>query len=251
MKNILILTATITPRPDVFLLSRKDPAERLDDYLAALQLYLGMLADGTVDGIVFAENSASELGALRSAVPAALSEFVEFISFYGLDYPQEYARVYGEFKLLDKAMAESRLVTANPAAAFWKITGRYRVTNLRRIIRSRPENFDFYCNCRNYPVRLVDQYLQAWTAEFYRQYLVGIFECFKESEIGAYGEIVMRGLLDSWVSKGARIVPRFRVTPAIEGRRGFDNADYGAGAKMKLKLLVRRICNRLLPLFWI
>jgi hypothetical protein len=109
--NILIMTATITPKADVRSLGRKDPALRRKDYEDALWFY-GRLVGQCIDQIVFVENSESDLSSLKAiAEQLNIVDKIEFISFAGLDYPQMYGRGYGELFLLDHAMANSRFIT--------------------------------------------------------------------------------------------------------------------------------------------
>ena len=63
--NILIMTATITPKADVRSLGRKDPALRRKDYEDALWFY-GKLVGQCIDRIVFVENSESDLSSLEA-----------------------------------------------------------------------------------------------------------------------------------------------------------------------------------------
>jgi len=58
--NILLMTATITPRSGVPNLARTDPQKRLQHYENSLKFYLPLLNQG-VDSIVFAENSNSDV----------------------------------------------------------------------------------------------------------------------------------------------------------------------------------------------
>jgi hypothetical protein len=95
MANYLLLTATVTPPPNVPELARTDPAERMGDYVQAMGFYTGLIGP-VFDKIVFAENSASDLEPVRDAVEASgVSDRVEFVSCHGLDYPAEYGRGYG------------------------------------------------------------------------------------------------------------------------------------------------------------
>ena len=246
------MTATITPKPDAFSLARRDPRDRLRDYELALQFYLEVLSQGFVDGIVFAENSNSDVTSLvRMTEAANQTERVEFFACYGLDYPQEYSRGYGEFMLLDRVMSESKFVRQNPNAIIWKVTGRYRIRNLSKIISRRPKQFDLYCHCRNYPTRLVDQYLLAWPTQSYDRLLRGVFETFKENETGVFGEVVMRGYLDEAESRGLSVVRRFSEPPIIDGIRGWDGRAYEQGLSMHTKRIVRWAASIFLPFFWI
>jgi hypothetical protein len=252
MKNILVMTATITPKTGAFSLARTDPESRRRDYELALRHYLKVLSRGAFDLLLFAENSNADLDWLRPSVSeAGLTDKVEFLSLYGLDYPSEYSRGYGEFLLLDRVMDCPLMRAQSSDSIVWKITGRYRVANIEQLIRNRAQQFDFYCNCRDYPVRLTDQYMQAWRVGVYAQHLKGLYEYFKENETCKYGEQVLRELIDQGRFKSLHVVPRFTHVPIIEGVRGFDNQEYSAGLKNRSKLLVRQIANRALPRFWI
>src|ERR1700691_3034022 len=105
MHNILLMTATITPPPGAILLSRANPKDRLNDYIAALQFYSG-LSSKLFSAIVFVENSESDLTALRKIAETS-SLPIEFLSFNGLSYPPQWGRAYGEFHLFDYAMDNS------------------------------------------------------------------------------------------------------------------------------------------------
>jgi hypothetical protein len=234
------------------LAARADPEVRRRDYELALRHYLKALSGGAFDLLVFAENSDSDLGTLRAIVSEArLEEKVEFLSIYGLDSPAGYSRGYGEFLLLDRVMESELMRRQSADSIVWKVTGCYRIANIEQLIRDRPKRFDFYCNCRDYPIRLTDQYLQAWRVGAYSMHLKGLHECFKESETGKYGEQVMRDLLDSGRFSSLEIVQRFTHVPVVEGVRGWDNQEYSAGLKNRGKLLLRQVANRALPSLWI
>ena len=64
MRNVLLLTATVTPPAGVPSLQRTNPAQRLRDYEEALSFYLPLVGT-TFDAIVFAENSASDITSLK------------------------------------------------------------------------------------------------------------------------------------------------------------------------------------------
>jgi hypothetical protein len=252
MKNIVVMTATITPKSDSFSLARTDPDLRRRDYELSLQYYLDALLRGSFDQLVFAENSGANLDSLRALVnKAGLAGRVEFLSLYGLDYPSAYSRGYGEFLLLDRVMDCPLMRTQCADSIVWKITGRYRVANIEKLILRRPKHFDFYCNCRDYPVRLTDQYLQAWRVGVYARHLKGLYKFFRESETAKYGEQVMRELIDQGRFESLHVIPRFTHVPIIKGVRGWNNKEYGGGAMNRCKLLVRQTANLALPWLWI
>lgn len=252
-KNILLLTATITPKTGVPNLRRTDPKIRLQDYKKALEFYLSKV-NKCCHGIVFAENSNSDISELKNLVEKyQLTDQVEFVVFDGLNYPPHYDRGYGEFKLLDYAMEHSKLINRERQhAVIWKITGRYITVNLDKIIQSQSNQFDIYCNCRNYPKRWVDTYILAWTPEAYNKCIRGIYERLKLNIPGippkAAAEEILRGHLDLWIRE-INLVQRFKITPEIEGARGADNKGYSAENLWKFQL--RNVFNALFPWIWV
>lgn len=250
MKNTVLLTATITPPANAAQLSRVDPSLRLQDYKTALAFYLEELRKGVISGLVFAENSNSDIRSLQSLAEAhPMKNAVEFISCQGLDYPPEYGRGYGEFKLVDYAMAHSRLVKAMaPSDRIWKITGRYCLENIEAILRTAPTDVDFYCNCRNHPKPWVDLYLLGWNTVGYVNLVNGVYEGIKEGAQNAgSAEEAFRGQIDR-TTDGLRIGKRFRLVPVLKGFRGMDNKSY---QDMRLKLFIRRVTLVVAPYWWI
>ena len=255
--NVLLLTATIAPPAGVPSLSRVDPALRRRDYMAAFEFYLGLLLGGDVDRIVLAENSGSDLGDFaRMAEGEGAGDCVELIGFDGIGHPPSFGRAYGEFKLVDHAMANSRLIEeAGPEAVVWKNTGRYITRNLDRVIARRPRAFDLYCNLRSYPRPWADMYLLAWNRWGFDEFLKGICEQLRgDALMDERGrefspENRFRELIDE-VRPRLKVAPRFRVIPEVEGVRGYDNRQYAEGAN-RAKFLARRVAHRVAPWIWI
>ena len=248
-RNVLLMTATVTPLQGIPALARTDPTLRLQDYQASLAFYVKLLGDG-FDAIIFAENSNSDIAPLIAACATCRhSDRVEFISFYGLDYPPQYGRGYGEFRLIDYAITNSKLLL--PQDVIWKVTGRYIVKNIKRIVNSRPAAADIYCHMRNYPYRLCELYLLAWTDRGYEAAIKGIYPKLRNdvvSNIHTIEETLFRGLLEQ--SRGTiNVAPRFDVVPVVQGVRGWDNSPYSTA--WSPKLAVRRLANIFVPSLWI
>jgi len=245
----LILTATITPPAGAAQLARTDPTQRLRDYEQALGFYLTLLARNELDVLVFADNSNSDTRTLHDMVNASgLSDRVEIMAFEGLDHPASYGRGYGEFKLIDHVMQHSQLIAKLPAQVrIWKVTGRYIVRNLAKLLRSMPAAADLYCHCRNYPQRWIDLYVLGWTHKGYQQFLKGIYSALREDESRLSAEHHFRRALDA-AGKNLAIQPRFRVTCELEGHRGVDNRSYAEDAN---KRRLRQLAAVLLPWWWI
>jgi len=249
-RNVLLLTATITPPSGVPLLARTDPALRRGDYEKALASYLPLLGNA-LDGIVFGENSGSDLSSLRLLAEGSRHpELVEFVSFEGLDHPPAFGRGYGEFKLIDHVVSHSRLLRQQGTATIvWKVTGRYVIRNLRHLIDRQPSSFALYCNLRNWPRRWADMYLLAWSEEGYRAVIGGMYHQLNEERLGCSPEVRFRDLVEA-AAPAVAVVPRFNVTPWVEGVRGMDNGAYSTG-KNALKYYARSGLCRLGFQLWI
>lgn len=252
--NILLLTATVTPKSGVPNLKRTNPAVRLQDYKIALEYYLSVINYGC-EGIIFAENSNSDLSALKDlATKYGMTEKVEFISIDGLDYPPSYDRGYGEFKLIDYAMEHSKLIQSQQTEriVIWKCTGRYLIKNLPELIQYQTHPFDIYCNCRNHPKRWVDTYLIAWTPQAYQLVFKEVYEKLKLNVPGippkAGAEEILRGHLDLWL-RDLKVIQRLKTTPKIEGARGADNKGYSTDSQWKFQL--RSAAHKIFPWLWI
>jgi hypothetical protein len=239
------MTATITPH-NARNLARTDPAARLKDYDDALGFYLGLI-DRPLHGIVFVENSDSDVTTLRQLVASrGLTERVEFLCNYGINLYSGKGRAHGEFKLLDYAMTESIMVIeAGMNHVVWKITGRYVVKNLASIIASAPRGFEAYVDMKDHPRRWMDMRLMAWTSTGYDRIFRGVADDLDSKT----HEMHMRDYLPKR-AQGARLVPRFSKEPFIDGVRGWDNGNYSKGREL-LKCYVRSVGRVLAPWYWI
>src|SRR3954463_8148239 len=167
---LLVMTATINPYPNVIASDRNDPAVRMRDYCEALEFYL---RDCTlIDRIVFIENSDSDVGPLeRIAACHRRDKQVEFLSFYGQDYPAEFTKGYGELWSLDHAFRNSCLMSQlGDDGKCWKVTGRYKATNLDELIRTAPLSYDLYADFRFWK-KLVDVRLFSFSRGGYERLL--------------------------------------------------------------------------------
>ena len=258
MDQTLLLTATITPPADVKDLTRVDPAARLSDYMAALQHYLDQPVD-VVRRIVFAENSNSDLSALRKLADRYPAKEVEFLGFFGLDYPGKYGRGYGEFKLLNHAFDHSQIIAAlRPEDRIWKGTGRLKLINLAAMLRTAPTAYDLYCDLRNRPTRWMDLRYYSVTKDGYRRILYDHLENMRDDVIAPFmpagqnavvAEQTMRELIEGKLAQ-ARIIPRFRTQPLIEGISGWHGTNYSKGLKNQIKHGVRVVTRKLVPGLW-
>jgi hypothetical protein len=193
------------------------------------------------------ENSNHPLAALREAAGQQSEKTVELVSYYGLDYPPSHGKGYGEFSLLDQGLERSRLLRSlAPDDTFWKITGRLRVTNLPRIIRTAPRAYELYCDCKTVRGHWLELRCFSCSVQGYRDLLLGRFREFT----GIAPEVHLLDTVVLPLLKTRRIVPRFAVQPWIAGYGGNTDREYLSGREIP-KLLVRSALRWIAPWWWI
>jgi len=225
-------------------LDRPDPQIRLKDYEAALAFYLSDRCR-YIDRLVFVDNSNSDISSLRELSQNAKKE-VEFLSFDGLDHPPQCGRTYGEFKLIDYAINHSRLLAGMSACdTFWKVTGRYRVVNLDRLIATAPERFDIYVDLRSRR-SWCDLRTYACSIHGYKHVFYGHYQELNETVVGT-PEVYLYGKIRRLCGEGdSGIVPRFRKVPRVEGICAFRNYEYMKG-KYRIIYWCRVLLNSVAP----
>jgi hypothetical protein len=230
-QNVLLLTATIRPPAGVPMLVRTDPAQRIADYCQAVDFYC-RIPVRYLSRIIFAENSEADLSPLKEiARKHGASDRIEFLSFNGLDHAPAFGRGYGEFKLLDYAVAHSRILQENPKLRIWKATGRYRILNLKQMIETAPSTFELYCDLRSRPMPWADLRIFACSINGYRTLLQGRYHEFREDILHASPESYLHPILEKLATEHS-IVTRFRREPRINGIRGMDSKNYSRGANL-------------------
>lgn len=243
MKNILLLTATITPKAEQPGLAVYDVSVRLKEYIEALSFYVALIDAQTIDGIVFAENSGADLSELKRSFP---SPKIDWISCYDLDYPKEYHRGYGEFRLIDFAYDKSKLLANLSESDFiWKISGRYVLKNMKSMISKMKCRTDLYS-------RITDKWFElsvvGWSNRGYAAFLRGKWKLFT-SDMAP--ELTLASELCLWQRQNTSmlVIKDYQWPPYLVGRRGSDGSSYqgrfapfrhvirATGALMRLKLL--------------
>ena len=248
-KRVLLITSTIAPKRGNVGLKVVDAESRLGEYCHAFAFYVQLLAKGTVDHIVYADNSGHTLDDLRAiAAKAGQSERVEFLTLSSGADPS-WGRYGQEMDLIDRVFDRSGVIGADSDALIWKITGRYVVANIARIIEDAPKTFDLYVNCRNRPTRFLDFFLVAFQARAYPRIFGRDPAIYRAGSLS--GEIVLRRRIDEGGFADSVIVQRFRHVPRlVAGRRGYDGGSFRAPREVA-KYLVRRAARIFAPWVWI
>ena len=247
--KILLITSTIAPAADTFALKVVNSRSRLDDYKRAFLFYCQVLKMGVYDRIVYVDNSGHPLDELQEiAVKEGVDSQIEFISYQSSVDPKINSRFYLEINLIDYFYKNSNLLKNYPDSIIWKVTGRYLIKNISKIISaSNDANYDLYINCRNHPYKVVDFYLVGMSATAYSTIFSNNLALYKGT---TDGEIILREYVDQIDKSQLNILTRFPVVPRILGTRGFDGNKYG-GAKDLTKFYFRSILNVLMPSLWL
>src|SRR3569832_464563 len=107
-RNVLVMTATIRPLAGIPSLARTDPALRLADYRSSLSFYVQLLGT-SFDQLLFVENSASDLSTQKDEVIRADNNNKDKNNTNKEhEKDPKYGRGYGEFRLIDYAVAKAR-----------------------------------------------------------------------------------------------------------------------------------------------
>jgi hypothetical protein len=251
MTKIALITSTIEPDPGVFALKRARVEDRLEDYKKAFDFYCDCLGNGSLDKIVYVDNSGYPLDALKKiAADKNLLSHVEFISYKSRIPVGNNSRFFLEINLIQHFIENSAFLRAHPQCTVWKITGRYLIRNISGIIgkchAKGPR--DLYINFRNHPYPVVDFYLAGFSLKAYDKVFapnLGLYEGPRD------GELILREYLDDPKNlAGLTMLKRFPIVPRIIGVRGFDAGRYG-GTKDSLKFYLRSAVNVLVPGLWL
>lgn len=247
MNNIAFITSTINPNPDVFLLKRASVTERLKDYEIAFRFYCSMLNKGVIDSIVYVDNSNYTLSSLESiAEELGVSEKVEFISYQSQDSPEN-SRYFLEINLIKYGMNTSEKISKAKNPMIWKVTGRYLIKNINKIIFELKENVDLYINFRNKPYKVVDFYLVGFSKVGYEEILGKNISKY-EGQVD--GELILREEIESQKFKDCEVVTRFQNIPRLVGVRGYDNKSYSSLSNIS-KYYFRVLVNYIFPRLWL
>ncbi len=147
---------------------------------------------------------------------------IELLSFQANDHPPSMGKAYGEFRLLDTALAHSQLI--GPRDRVWKTTGRLRCLNLDRLDQAIVGDVDLACDLHNVPFigsgkrvggEMMDLRLFAFRREFYECAIRGRWQA-------AGSQFDARFMYNLAMESSAqwRVMPRFPLQPFISGISG-------------------------------
>jgi hypothetical protein len=247
----LIVTATVTPDPDVPRLAVRDPAARLDEYLSALPHHLGV-ARAIDASVVITENSGADLAPFAQVAEAR--GWLDRLELLPCDAsPGRLGRGYGELRMIQAAFERSSTLRGlEPEALVWKVTGRYRVLNLARLARDAPPA-DVYCNLRTFSprqrdLRWIDQWAFAMTRAGFESYVRPVLGLLEQGETSNSETVLAERIYAHRHDPG--VVPRFALEPRVSGVAAWDGRSYDR-LRTRVFHLGAALARRLVPSLWV
>jgi len=211
---VLLLTASVNIKGMV-LTALNDAEIREQHYLEAIAHY----HQQTDLPILVVENTGHDFSP-KLPQEIAQSKRVEFITYAGNDFPRERGKGYGELELMNYGMLHSKLITDDTVII--KVTGRYRVLNIKDFISSARNPSRQPCQASYFKgQRKAFSGIFCATRPFIRDYFMKNHDLINDSK-GVYFEHVLASTFLEYIADGFdySLLPSY---PRIAGISGTDN----------------------------
>ncbi len=205
--------------------------ERENMYVDTLNFYIRDFSRRKENFVlVFAENSGWSSASIMSKLLVAPNVKLEYIALKPELFLQEKGKSYNEMKLIDLVIERADCI--KQAGAFFKVTGRYPILNLYKMIKETYNRggikMQFYCDCKDHRVyewlhlpingHMGECRYYAVSLDFYNKYLRGKYEELDDSK-GKYVENLFLEVIRA--TKGYPGVHcRFRTQAHLTGAGG-------------------------------
>lgn len=212
-KVVILLTGCINPMGMSFT-KLQDPVIRKRQYIDAIKFYL----TNTENDIVFVENTGVDL----SDQFIDQKNRLEVITFLGNNYNKLLGKGYGEMLILKHAFEFSQFIKKHTSIC--KITGRYKILNIKSILRSYSES---NCNVMvDLPKQLRYGDSRIFIAEkfFFLDYLFKRIELINDSN-GVYFEHILNNAVLKFIMENHSWLP-LKFIPRIVAQSGTDSLHY-------------------------
>lgn len=207
----LLLTATITPQTHCEL-NLTEPDKRYQQYLNTL---IRLIKESKFQHFVFCENSASKFPdrGMIETLASTQGKQVEFLSFQGnAELIEKYTRAYGDQEIMEYAFKHSKILATHPS--FYKLTGRYRVSNINTLLRVRAKEPTVFIKGG---VRIPTVHTSFFKVdkEYFRTYLLG-----KYVDLPNYPHQRLEYLYYDQIKKSGKAMHLHGHYPLFQGERG-------------------------------
>jgi len=231
-KRCLLITGTVVPNSNFVVHTNAE--QRLEEYYEGLLFYSNEFKN---DDLYFLENSNYDFSENEKFQKLFSSTNITLMKFPVSDKFDQ-GKGYQEFEMLDRAVES----LTGKYDSFIKITGRYKVLNLKQLINLTGKELIIDCHKKT---KVAQTNVFYGTLDFYNTYLRGLYNKVDDSkgiyiEKIVYHEIFTKGIVN-------KIAP-FSSNPLITGVSG----SYGGTLnRNKLKLKLRNIERKFMRMFGI
>lgn len=158
--------------------------EREAMYVNALSYYIVNIQRKSDVRIVFAENSGWDLEVFQSKLPLYNPAQIEFISVPSELFDISKGKGYNELLLINEALQRSRFI--KESGAFFKVTGRYPIYNLKYFLNSASKQIyengvSLYADIKDH--RLYDWLRLGWCGHSFECRLFGVENDYYQRQI--------------------------------------------------------------------
>jgi hypothetical protein len=238
----LVMTSTLVPPADASDLVVRDASMRVQQYCSAIDLY-APLVGSSFSELIYADNSGSDLGTIAKRLKShrIRHELVRCPAT-----PGSVGRGEGEARIIDHALQASALLEGK-AGFIWKVTGRYRITNLVActVLARQAE---VVMNVRTIPRPWADTFVYGFTRSGHSNFL---------SESARTDHAELREPDESMEHFWAKLMLlyernlepvdlRLPREPYVTGTRGSDGRSY-QDPRQRAKWVMRSVSKRLVP----
>ena len=175
MKHIpLLMTASVSTRGMKGACFTDEERETM--YVTAIRYYIeNLFPKDKTQKIIFAENSGWDLTSIKAQLPAYEDGRIEFISLDPCTFDISKGKGYNELLMINQVAQCSKII--NEAGAFFKVTGRYPVYNIKYFLDSASkkiysEGYDLYCDIKDH--KLYDILRTGWNGHSFECRLFGV-----------------------------------------------------------------------------
>lgn len=239
-KICILLTATIDPKGIIFL-KRNDVKLREKDYIISMEKWIKK----TDYPLVFCENSGVSIDKIKETARGVKNREIEFLQFYGNDFPRTLGKGYGELEIIKYALLHSKLL--NSCDYIIKVTGRLFIKNIQKIADSLQPNKDIYVmfSMQPHPFgNIADSRIFAFKSSFAYDYLFPLHGSIDDSR-KYWFEHALWDAASLAVRKGFRRVD-LPCIPKYVGFSASDNLYLGANLIMRLLYRLHRESLRII-----
>ena len=232
-KCVILLTACVDPKGMPFL-KRNNPLIREEDYIKSLLFWKQEKYK-----IVFCENSGWNLSKIKETIKE--NKQIEYLQYISNPDETDLGKGFGEMQLIKYAFENSSFI--NEADIIIKVTGRYIIKNIKRIINYHKTTFnriDLVCNLIQ-SMTWADSRIFMAKKFFFTDYLFGMHHEINDQN-NVYFEHVLARAIHKAMADGKLNIDSFVSLPIINGYYGTADKKYSHNL---LKYFIKNILHKL------